>query len=51
MAPTMAGYHIEDGIYKVYHYIGRTLYYYAGYASREEMEEAHPELIGKEEGD
>jgi len=51
MAKTMAGYHIEDGIFKVYYYIGRTLYYYAGYASREEMEKAHPELIGKEEGD
>jgi len=51
MAQIMAGYHIEDGIFKVYYYIGRTLYYYAGYASREEMEKAHPELIGKEEGD
>lgn len=47
----MAGYHIEDGVYKVYYYIGRTIYYYAGYTSREEMEKAHPELIGKEEGD
>ncbi len=51
MTQTMAGYEVENGIYKVYYYIGRTKYYYSGYPSREEMEKAHPELIGKEEGD
>ncbi len=51
MTKIMAGYDIENGIYKVYYYIGRTKYYYSGYPSREEMEKAHPELIGREEGD
>jgi len=51
MAKIMAGYEIENGIYKVYYFIGRTKYYYAGYSSREEMEKAHPELVGREEGD
>jgi hypothetical protein len=51
MTKTMAGYHIENGIYKVYYYIGRTRYYYAGYPSLEEMVKAHPELEGREEGD
>jgi len=51
MAKIMAGYEIENGIYKVYYYIGRTKYYYAGYSSLEEMVKAHPELEGKEEGD
>ena len=51
MTELMAGYEIENGIYKVYYYIGRTKYYYSGYPSREEMEKAHPELIGKKEGE
>ena len=51
MSQIMAGYHIENCVYKVYYYIGRTTYYYAGYDSREEMEEAHPEPIGRDEGD
>lgn len=51
MTKIMAGYDIENGIYKVYYYIGRTKYYYSGYPSLEEMVKAHPELAGKAEGD